>query len=134
MDAGSTAALITGCGAFATAALSTIAAHVRGSKVDKRALAIQELEASLKYRAEDVNSALERLKVMEDRVDQLDEQLDIAEAEKRTLRRENNKLVDRVSALEQEVSQLELDKAALQLDVDALRLDLQRLENGPRYD
>lgn len=134
MDVGVVISIITAGGAFATAAVGTVVAGVRGSKVDRRSLALQELEASLRHRAEDMASALERLKAMEERVDELDGQLEVTEKEKWKLRRENNDLTGRVAALEREVSQLELDKEALQADVDALRLQLQRLENGPQHD
>lgn len=134
MDVGIVISMITAGGAFATATVGVVAAAVRGSKVDRRSLALQELEASLRHRAEDMASALERLKAMEERVDELDGQLEVAEKAKRTLRRENSELVDRVSALEQEVSQLEMDKEALQRDVEALRRGLRNLENGPQHD
>lgn len=127
MDAGITVALIMSGGAAVTAVVSAAIAAASRSRVDRRSLAIQELEASLKTRSEDITAALAR-------VDNLDGRLNAAEKEKWNLKRENDKLTGRVATLEKEVTQLEQDKAVLQRDVEKLTKRLQTLESGPPHD
>lgn len=82
---------------------ATIFTGLRTTKVEKRSYALQELESSLKYRADDINSMLARLKAMEDKVVELEHKLTEADADKRRALQVNSDYLLRISTLESEL-------------------------------
>lgn len=107
---------------------ATVFTGLRTTKVEKRSYALQELESSLKYRAEDINSMLSRLKAMEDKVLELETSLERAEEDKRTMRRANSDAAVNVAALESELALVKAERDRLKTERDRLVVDRNRLE------
>lgn len=107
---------------------ATVFTGLRTNKVERRSYALQELESSLKYRAEDINSMLSRLKAMEDKVLELETNLEKADADKRAIHATNTSYQLRITALETELLTVKAERDRLRTERDTLLGDVHQLE------